>query len=295
MRNRLGFTIGRWAVLIVLAFTALLLLADAAFAATLEFDRTIRTSPFTGTSVSMGDSEGSAFVPADNSLWLADDGKKRIYEVAPNTGALKRTIDRSEFNNAPKLGGGPVAGTSRTNDFEAIAYDHAHEVLYVFSGPCCNSSILATAFRLTRQSGQFQVESYQPLPSGADYTGAAWSPTDGKIYVGKGREIRSFDYSSGTASASLRIRSLGGGITGVDFAPDGADLFLTLNSERLVRIHWSTKTVVDGWTFDLTPFGVLDARGVAKAGGQFFVSDGYDARASGDPLRHAVFVFDAVG
>jgi WD40 repeat protein len=243
----------------------------------------------------MGDSEGSAIVPADNSLWLADDGKKRIYEVAPNTGALKRTIDRSEFNNAPKLGGGPVAGTSRTNDFEAIAYDHAHEVLYVFSGPCCNSSILATAFRLTRQSGQFQVESYQPLPSGADYTGAAWSPTDGKIYVGKGREIRSFDYSSGTASASLRIRSLGGGITGMDFAPDGADLFLTLNSERLVRIHWSTKTVVDGWTFDLTPFGVLDARAVAKADGQFFVSDGYDARASGDPLTHAVFVFDAVG
>jgi hypothetical protein len=295
MRNRLGFTIGRWAVLIVLAFTALLLLAHAAFAATLELDRTIPTSPFTGTSVSMGDSEGSAFVPADNSLWLADDGKKRIYEVAPNTGALKRTIDRSAFNNAPKLGGGSVAGTSRTNDFEAIAYDHAHDVLYVFSGPCCNSSILATAFRLTRQSGRFQVESYQPLPSGADYTGAAWSPANGKIYVGKGREIRSFDYASGTASASFRIRRLGGGITGMDFVPDGADLYVTLNSERLVRIDWSTKTVVDGWTFDLTPFGVLDARAVAKVGGQFFVSDGSELRPNGDPLRHAVFVFDVVG
>jgi hypothetical protein len=240
----------------------------------------------------MGDNEGSAFVPSDNSLWLADDGKKRIYEVAPNTGALKRAIERSVFNAAPRVGGGPPAGTERTNDFESIAYDRANDVLYVFSGKCCNSSILPTAFRLTRQSGQFQVESYQPLPTGADYTGAAWSPTDGKIYVGKGREIRSFDYASGSASASFRIPSLGGGISGMDFAPGGADLFLTLNSERLVRIDWSTRTVVDGWTFDLTPFGVLDARGVAKAGGQFFVSDGYDARASGDPLRHAVFVLD---
>ena len=278
------------ATLLALVLTALLLPAHAAFAATLELDRTIRTSPFSGTSVSMGDNEGSAFVPSDNSMWLADDGKKRIYEVAPNTGALKRTIERSVFNAAPRVGGGPPAGTERTNDFESIAYDRANDALYVFSGNCCNSSILPTAFRLTRQSGQFQVESYQPLPTGADYTGAAWSPTDGKIYVGKGREIRSFDYASGSASASFRIRSLGGGITGMDFAPDGADLFLTLNSERLVRIHWSTKTVVDGWTFDLTPFGVLDARAVAKAGGQFFVSDGYDARASGDPLRHAVFV-----
>jgi DNA-binding beta-propeller fold protein YncE len=283
----------RRVTLLALVLTALLLPAPAAFAATLELDRTIRTSPFTGTSVSMGDNEGSAFVSADNSLWLADDGKKRIYEVAPNTGALKRTIERSQFNNAPKVGGGPVAGTSRTNDFEAIAYDQAHDVLYVFSGKCCTSSILATAFRLTRQSGQFQVESYQPLPAGADYTGAAWSPTDGKIYVGKGREMRSFDYASGSASAPFRVGVRG--ITGMDFSPDGADLFLTLNSERLVRIDWSARTAVSGWTFDLTRFDVRDSRAVAIIGGQFFVSDGFDSRPSGDPLRHAVFVFDAVG
>jgi DNA-binding beta-propeller fold protein YncE len=292
MRKRIGSLASR-AALVALGAAALLVPAHAAFAATLEFDRTIRTSPFTGTSVSMGDSEGSAFVPADNSLWLADDGKKRIYEVDPATGALKRIIARSNFNDAPKLGGGPVAGTERTNDFESMAYDHAHDVLYVFSGPCCNSSILATAFRLTRQSGRFQVESYQPLPSGADYTGAAWSPTDGKTYVGKGRDIRSFDYASGTASASFRVGVRG--ITGMDFSPDGGDLFVTLNSERLVRVDWSTRTPVSGWTFDLTPSGIRDSRAVAEIGGQFFVSDGYDSRASGDPLRHAIFVFDAAG
>jgi len=271
--------------------TAFLLPAHAAFAATLELNRTIQTSPFTGTSVSMGDNEGSAFVPSDNSLWLAGDNKKQIYEVDPATGAFKRTIARSAFNDAPRFGGGPAAGTDRTNDFEAMAYDRANDVLYVFSGKCCTSSILPTAFRLTRQSGQFQVESYQPLPTGADYTGAAWNPTDGKIYVGKGRDMRSFDYASGTASSSFTVRGVRG-ILGMDFSPDGGDLFVTVNSEKLIRIAWSTRKVFSGWTIDLTPFGIRDSRAVANIGNQFFVSDGYDSRPKGDPLRHAVFVLD---
>jgi hypothetical protein len=81
----------------------------------------------------------------------------------------------------------------------------------------------------------------------------------------------------------------------MDFSPAGADLFVTVNSERLIRINWSTRTVVSGWTLDLTPFGIRDSRAVAEIGDQFFVSDGYDSRPSGDPLRHAVFVFDARG
>jgi hypothetical protein len=290
-------TLVRRAALVVLAITALLLPARAAFAALpetaeLELNRTIQTSPFSGTSVSMGDHEGSAFIPDDNSLWLADDAKKRIYEVDPTTGVLKRMIERSAFNNAPQLGGGPPAGTIRTNDFESIAYDRTNDVLYVFSGPCCNSSILPTAFRLTRQSGQFQVESYQPLPTGANYTGAAWSPTDGKIYVGQAQQLRSFDYVSATEGAPFSVAGVKE-ITGMDFSPDGTDLFVTVGSERLIRINWSTRTVVSGWTFDLTPFGVRDARAVAEIGDQFFVSDGVDSRASGDPLKYAVFVFDA--
>jgi len=286
-----GCTKWRRSALIVVAITAFLLPADAAFAATLELDRTIQTSPFTGSSVSMGDNEGSSFVPSDNSLWLSDDNNKKIYEVDPATGALKRTIARSVFNNTPMFGGGPPAGTDRTNDFESIAYDRANDVLYVFSGKCCNSSFLPTAFRLTRQSGRFQVESYQPLPTGSDYTGAAWSPTDGKIYAGKGRDIRSFDYASGTASPPFRVSGVSG-ITGMDFSSDGADLFVTTGSEKLIRINWATKTVVSGWTFDLTPFGIRDSRAVATIGNQFFVSDGYDSRPKGDPLRHAVFVLD---
>ena len=291
MQDRLGPTLTRRAVLFVLATTALLLSANAARAATLALNRTIPTMPFTGSSVSMDDNEGSAFVRSDHSLWLADDNKKRIYEVDPANGALKRTIPRRAFNNARKLGGGPRAGKNRTNDFEAIAYNRRQDALYVFSGPCCKPSIRATSFRLTRQSGRFKLESYQPLPAGADYTGAAWSPTDRTIYVGKGRELRSFHYASGRASASFDVRRVSG-ITGMDFSRDGADLYVTVNKDRLVRIDWSTRTVVSGWTFDLTPFGIFDSRAVAKVGGQFFVSDGYNARPSGDPLSYAVFVLD---
>jgi hypothetical protein len=79
----------------------------------------------------------------------------------------------------------------------------------------------------------------------------------------------------------------------MDFSPTGADLFVTVNSERLIRIDWATRTVVSGWTFDLTPFGILDAGAVAKIRGRFFVSDGSKSRPKGDPLRRGVFVFEA--
>jgi hypothetical protein len=82
----------------------------------LELDRTIQTTPFVGTSVLMRDHEGSAFVPSDNSLWLSDDNANAIYEINPTTGALKRTISCAAVNNAPQFGGGPIAGTNRTDD-----------------------------------------------------------------------------------------------------------------------------------------------------------------------------------
>jgi hypothetical protein len=137
MRNRLSSPLARRAAFVAVAITAVLLPAHAAVGATLALDRTIQTSPFTETSVSMGDNEGSAFVPSDHSLWLADDIKKRIYEVDPATGALKRTIQQRAFINARKLGGGRRAGKERANDFEAIAYNRRKDVLFVFTGPCC--------------------------------------------------------------------------------------------------------------------------------------------------------------
>ena len=200
----------------------------------------------------MGDNEGSAFVPSDHSLWLADDIKKRIYEVDPATGVLKRTIQRRAFINAPKLGGGRRRGrNARTTSRRS---------------PTTGGK---SALRLLRSLLQF-LDARDGLPTDAS-VGAVQSrvvpasphgrrlhscrlepPPDGKIWVGKGLEIRSFRYATGTAGRPVQRHGVHG-ILGMDFSSDGADLFVTVNSERLIRVDWSTRTVVSGWTFDLTP------------------------------------------
>ena len=264
-----------------------------AFAAdpSLSLARTIRTTPFVGSSVSMKDHEGSTYVPRDNSSWLVDDNANAIYEIDPATGALKRTINRAAFNSAPRFGGGSQAGTNRTDDFESMAYDQINDRLYLFSGPCCTSGILPTAFLLTRNSnGVFQVDSHQPLASSANYTASAWNPADGKIYVGVGSQLRTYNYETNTAGSSFQVSGLSG-ILGMGFSSTGADLFVVTSAEVLKRVDWATKTLVPGWTFDLTPFDVRDSRGVELIGDQLHVSDGSDARPAG-PLKYAVFVFD---
>jgi hypothetical protein len=260
----------------------------------LKLARTIRTSPFTGSSISIKDGEGSAYVPRDNSLWLADDNGRAVYEVNPTTGALKQKIAGSSFEAAPKFGGGSPAGTARDKDIEAMAYDEATDSLYVFSGKCCTSSVLPTVFRLKRGGGGvFKVESYQPLASGSDFTAAGWNKADGKVYAGVGGQIRSYDFASNTAGSTFHITGLTG-ILGMSFSATGTDLYAVTNAEKLYRVDWPSKKLVAGWTFGLTGFGVKDSRAVELLNDQFYVLDGYDGRSSGDPLKHAVFVFDVL-
>jgi DNA-binding beta-propeller fold protein YncE len=174
-----------------------------------------------------------------------------------------------------------------------MAYDEATDTLYAFSGRCCQSSVLPTAFRLMRTGGTFKVESYQPLGSGADYTAAGWNPADGKIYVGAGGQIRSYNYVTNTMGSTFRVTGLTG-ILGLTFSADGHDMYVVTNAEKLRRVDWATKKLVAGWTFDLTGFKVKDSRAVELINDQFYVLDGYDGRSSGDPLKHAVFVFDVL-
>lgn len=266
----------------------------------LSLDRLIQTRPFTGTSVSARDAEGTAYVPADNSLWLVGDNGRSAYEVNPYTGALKRVIDRTAFEAAPRFGGGGAAGPDRSGDLESLAYDEDSDVLYAFSGTCCTTSAQPTAFRLTRVGGDLQVDSYQPLPSTADYTAAAWSPTDDTVIVGKGRNLRTYDFASNDSGPTFRVKGISG-LLGLDFSLDGADLMAVTNAERMFRIRWATKRIVQGWNLDLTPFGIKDSRGVEviprQGGGfdQLYVYDGYDGRSSTDPKKYAVYVFDVSG
>jgi PKD repeat protein len=261
----------------------------------LQLNRTIKTNPFTGTSTRMRDAEGSAYVPADDSLWLAEDVSNQAYEVNRAAGTLKRVITPSQFAAAPRLGGGSSAGTNRVQDLESMAYDRSTDTLYVFNGKCCTSSVLPTAFRLKRGGDQkFHVESYQPLPSGSDYTAAAVHPVDGKLYVGVNGTVRQYTYATNTIGSSFSISGVSG-ILGMSFSDDGADLLVASTQTRLFRANWSTKALVPGWSFNLSSFGIGDSRAVELVNDQFLVFDGYDSRSSSDPLKYAVYVFDVLG
>jgi hypothetical protein len=253
--------------------------------------RLIRTTPFANTTVSMKDAEGSAYVPRDHSLWLADDYGRRIYEVNPSTGALKRVIGQKKLASARRLGGRVKAGIDRTRDLESIAYDRARDALYVFSGPCCSPSVKPTAFRLTRtRAGRLRVESFQPLPRSANFTAAAWDPASHTIYVGQGKDLRAYRYPANAVGRVFNIPNLSG-ITGMGFSPNGANLFVTTSAEELRRVRWPTKRLVAGWVLELGPFGVGDARAVELIDWRYFVLDGYPARPDTDPRKYAVYVF----
>lgn len=267
----------------------------------LTLNHLLHTSPFDGSKVSMNDNEDSVYVPKDNAVWLADDDGRHIYEVDATTGALEQTYGKSDFDSLPEYGGGQLADAStRDKDFESLAYDASTDTLYAYSGIGSTTlNLPGGAFRLTRVNGVFTPTDYQPLPSGSDFSGASWNPTDKKIYVGLRKTIQSYDYATNSVSTGFSVSGLNA-ITGLGFTSDGNDLFVTRSShdaqgnpvELLSRVDWASKSLVSGWTFDLTPFGVLDARGVALVNDQFYVSDGYDARSAGDPMNHADFVFD---
>jgi PKD repeat protein len=237
------------------------------------------------------DNEGSAYVPRDGTLWLADDDGRALWEIDATTGAVMRKIDKAALTAVVQYGGTTVAGVDRPRDLESLAYDSANDVLYAFSGTCCNATVLPTVFRFVRQGTKLQLDSYQPLPPGSDNTASAWSSGDGKVYVGNGKNLRTYDYQTNTFGSPFQVSGLSG-VLGMDFTPDGRDLFITTSAKKLVRVAWSTRTLVPGWSLDLAGFGIADARAVGLVGDKFFVSDGYDARPVGDPLAHAVYVLD---
>lgn len=274
---------------------------------TLSLNRTIRTTPFVGTSSSTRDGEGSAFVANDpahpniggtDSLWLAEDNGRAVWEINPYTGALKSSIQDStwqatkQYSSGTGTGSGSSAGSLRDPDIESMAYDRINDTLYVFSGKCCTSSVLPTSYRLKRGVGNtFHPEAWQALPAGTDYTASAWHPGDHKVYVGVGSAIRTYDFATNASGSTFSVSGVSG-IYGMSFSDDGNELYVAEKGVKIVRANWNTKTAIPGWTFTLTSFGMKDSRAIELINDQFYVYDGYDGRSTSDPLRYAVFVFD---
>lgn len=129
------------------------------------------------------------------------------------------------------------------------------------------------------------------MPTGSTFTAAAWNPADGQIYVGGQFSLRSYSCASNTVGPAFQVPHLSR-ITGLDFSADGQDLFFAHAFTKVSRVKWSTRTMVSGWSFDLSSFGILDARAVALVADRLWVSDGYDLRGAEDPLAHTVASFE---
>jgi PKD repeat protein len=259
----------------------------------LTLDHLIRTSPFQGSSMTVRDNEGGAYVAGDDAMWMASDNDDALFEVDRTTGALRRKVAQADFVNAPRFGVGGSAGQARTEDLEALAYDANADVLYAFSG---STSATPTVFRLLRDANhRFQVDSWQPMPS--EWTGAGWRSADGSTYVANGSTIRTYTFATNTLGPAFSISGLSK-IFGLDFDDATGDLLAVNGSERLYRASMTTRTLLAGWNgISLTGFGMLDTRAVEVIGEQLLVTDGADwsARPATDPMSHAVFVFDVAG
>jgi hypothetical protein len=255
----------------------------------LDLDHVVRTTPFVNGG-ELDDVEGIAYVARDDAVWLADDNGNALYEVDASNGELLRTVGASDFNGVPSAAGDGAATLPRYDDLESLAYDSAHDRLYVFSGSCCTSSALPTAFVMTRVDGELELESYQPLTSGTEFTAAGWNPADGRLYVGGGTQLRTYDYATNARGTAITFAGLEG-ILGVDFTDDGKDLFVAHSDTVVSRVTWATRSRVPDWDLDLRGLDVRDARGVEVIDEQLWVPDGA-TRPSSDPHDRAVFVLD---
>lgn len=269
----------------------------AAAAPSVSLVRTIKTTPFARTRVSMKDNEGSAYVHRDRTLWLADDRNDRLYAVNPRNGRLKRTIGQEVLARARKFGGGRRAGIARTRDLESLAYDAARDRLYAFTGTDCTPSrrncqvrSRPAVFRFDRRNGRLQLHSYQPLRRGRDHTAAGWNPVSKNLFVGRANTVRRYVYTSNRYGSRTVFPDITD-ILGLDFT--GNRLLIAHNNTRVTKVDWRTKATV--WSVGLRRLGVRDARGVEEIGRRLFIADGYDHRPAGNRRQYAVFVVKVGG
>ena len=200
----------------------------------LAYERIITSHPFSGAPGNASDLEGLGSVPADNSLWVADDNADRIWEIDATTGAFKSQLRDgvsgfTDFRTATQVGTGHTCAQaldagipgdtganeclSRTDDFESVVYDPTADVLYATSGGCCTAGLPSgypmhpTVWKLTRQGGHFRPSQWQALPEGQDPTAAGWRPGVGFVF-GKGSKIKTYDFATQFGRGRLRVAGL---------------------------------------------------------------------------------------
>src|SRR4051794_25290986 len=81
----------------------------------LKFSRTITPPQFAGASATARNIEAPGVVPADNSMWVADDNRDAVWEIDATTGAFKSELRGSsagttDFTAAKQVTTGKTCG-----------------------------------------------------------------------------------------------------------------------------------------------------------------------------------------
>ncbi len=288
----------------------------------------VQTTPFLNTNPAEkpGDIEGLAYDPQRKSMWMADDSKFQLYEVefnpSPTAATLaasrhRKTITWKKLQEARPylIPAGPIAGTPRASDFEALAMDTSNNVLYAFAGSCClpGNAHLPTAFRLIRSNpadaaSSFVVADYQPLEALAatDFSGAGFTAVGGvpRVWVANKKNLYPYDYATNTLGTPISLNSQLNGlgdINGLSFSDDSNQLWITTSSERIIRLTWSVDpvtnppTIVPGYIFDPRLLNIRDTRAIEIVDQQVVLADGYDFHETPGIHEFALHVFDVTG
>jgi hypothetical protein len=251
-------------------------------------DRIITTRPFEHSTVRMRDTETIVHVPEDDNLWIGDDHSNTVFEFDRRTGHYRGRLTAGKiietFPQAGRCDDGdmdPRTQCSYTAELESVAYDPVSRTLFVLNTvnlPQLDPPVDKPAlFRLRKEHerGQFHLVDWRELPTGWKYGPAV--AIEGKLYLAIGRDVVQYDIgrnrlvdldSEGNLVPLVSITE--GRIVGMAF--DGRSLWLLTNRERLLRVDWEARAMLE--TYDVAIFEISKAKGLGFGAGEFFVVDG---------------------
>jgi len=240
----------------------------------------------------LGDLEAIRYIGPNNTFIIADDIERQIYQLDLVDENATDIWPDSEFGGYTQ--GDPDEISPECNllvdpstgfcDPEAIAYDPANDVLYVFTG---NHPGDLTGFLLTRSvpGDRFEINGWKRTFQA--YTAAIF--IDGQFYVAiidpvtNEGKIVPYDWESDTVGDTIFTNAY----EIQDMAYANGILWLITSDNKLEKVDFAQRQLLD--IYDLLPFDINDPRGVEVVGDKLYIGDGDDTRT--DDLLHAIHVF----
>lgn len=244
--------------------------------------RTLKTKPFPGSRVTSFDLEGVAFEDGADLLWIGDDNANQLYVIGNEGGRFKARLRERDFRAAfPDVrfcdNGDPYVDCSYTAELEAVSYDPQSLSLYVVNtvndlrvDPPVDKPAIFKLHKATKHDN-FKFVEWKPLQTGYKYGPIVW--IDGVLYVALGSGLYRYDYDANHLVGDPPrpvYESRHGALVGMTRL--GGDVWMLTQQRILSRVRWDTKQEMASW--DLSEFGLENARGLAFGDGEFFVVEG---------------------